>query len=342
MKQRSILKNAPNIDTLMSSTHHAPQKQPSVSPMVGDLQSKLSSLSGNSITLPVCGRNVTFKLETIPADKVEMATMVWLGNERDQELLNESALADLIPSFLTSGQQNPAFARKTSGIIEVADGSRRRKTSIITGTDYRVLVGELDDEQMQWLSQVGNDYRPTSAYERGKRYLRRLKEFDGNVKALAEAEGIDRNIVNRCMNTAGLPKEILSIFKHPGELSARAGDALSKVYQGHEQSMQDGARQLLRMKQAGEDFEPARIIQALQDFILVDKTEAPKTEKAYGDGVTAKYKGNFVTLKLDNRKIPSSLMKKIEALLESELGAAEKVNRGLDKLETIIKNKNIY
>ncbi len=76
---------------------------------------------------------------------------------------------------------------------------------------------------MQWLSQVGNDYRPTSAYERGKRYLRRLKEFDGNVKALAEAEGIDRNIVNRCMNTAGLPKEILSIFKHPGNYQLAPG-----------------------------------------------------------------------------------------------------------------------
>lgn len=338
MKQRSMLKNAPNIDTLMSNTHHAPEKAQSVSPMVGDLQSKLSSLSGNSITLPVCGRNVAFKLETIPADKVEMATMVWLGNERDQELLNESALADLVPSFLTSGQQNPAFARKTSGIIEIADGSRRRKTAIITGRDYRVLVGELDDEQMQWLSQVGNDYRPTSAYERGKRYLRRLNEFDGNVKALAEAEGIDRNIVNRCMNTAGLPKEILSIFKHPGELSARAGDALSKIYQGNEQTMLDAARQLLRMKHAGEDFEPARIIQVLQDVILVEKKDESKTEKAYGDGVIAKYKGNFVTLKIDSRKIPSSLMKKIEALLESEL-SAEKVNQNLDKLENLIKNK---
>lgn len=276
MKQRSMLKNAPNIETLMSNTHHAPQKTQSVSPMVGDLQSKLGSLSGNNITLPVCGRNVTFKLEVIPAEKVEMATMVWLGNERDQELLNESALADLTPSFLTSGQQIPAIARKTAGIIEIADGSRRRKAAIITGSDYRVLVGELDDEQMQWLSQIGNDYRPTSAYERGKRYLRRLKEFDGNVKALAEAEGIDRNIVTRCMNSAGLPKEILSIFKHPGELSARAGDALSKVYKGNEQTMLDTAQQLLRMKQAGEDFEPARIIQVLQDVILVEKKSRTK------------------------------------------------------------------
>lgn len=336
MKQRSMLKNAPNIETLMSNTHNAPQKTQPVSPMVGDLQSKLSSLSGNSITLPVCGRNVAFKLETIPADKVEMATMVWLGNERDQELLSESALDDLIPSFLTSGQQNPALARRTSGIIEVADGSRRRKAAIITGNDYRVLVGELTDEQMQWLSQVGNDYRPTSAYERGKRYLHRLREFDGNVKALAEAEGVDRNIVNRCMNTAGLPKEIVSIFKHPGELSARAGDALAKVYQGNEQTMLEAAQQLLRMKREGENFEPARICQILQDVILVDKKGGINNEKNYGEGVIAKYKGNFVTFKLDSRKIPSNLLKRIEELIESELGA-ENINKHLDKLENLIK-----
>lgn len=319
MKQRSILKNAPNINNIMSKTHHAPASE-SVSPMVGDLQRQLSSMSGNSITLPVLGRSVSFKLETIPANKVEMATMVWLGNERDQELLDEAALADLVPSFLTSGQQNPAFARRTSGIIEVADGSRRRKTAIITGCDYRVLVGDLDDEQMQWLSQVGNDYRPTSAYERGKRYQRRLKDFNGSVKALALDENIDRNIITRCINTAGLPKEVIAVFQHPGELSARAGSDLFKIYQGNEGAMLDAARQLLRMKQGGEVFEPTRIIQALQDVISMDREDVPKEEKKYGEGVVAKYKGNFVTLKLDNRKIPSDLMKKIEALLDAELG----------------------
>ena len=319
MKQRSILKGAPNIEKIMSKKHHAPTSG-SVSPMVGDLQRQLSSMSGNSITLPVLGRNVSFKLETIPANKVEMATMVWLGNERDQELLDEAALADLVPSFLTSGQQNPAFARRTSGIIEVADGSRRRKTAIITGCDYRVLVGDLDDEQMQWLSQVGNDYRPTSAYERGKKYQRRLNDFDGNVKALAEAEGVDRNIITRCISTAGLPKDIIAIFQHPGELSARAGHDLFKVYQENKQAMLDAAQQLLRMKKKGEKFEPTRIIQALQDFISTNADDTQKNEKRYGDGVVAKYKGNYVTLKLDNRKIPSDLMKKLEELLEGELG----------------------
>ncbi len=67
-----------------------------------------------------------------------------------------------------------------------------------TESDYRVLVGELDDEQMAALSRLGNDYRPTSAYERGQRYASRLQnEFAGNISALADAENISRKIITR-------------------------------------------------------------------------------------------------------------------------------------------------
>ena len=75
----------------------------------------------------------------------------------------------------------------------------------------------------------------------------------------------------------------------------------------------------------GEIFEPTRIIQALQDFISTNAADTQKTEKRYGDGVVAKYKGNYVTLKLDNRKISPDLMSKIEALLQSELEKTESV-----------------
>lgn len=40
--------------------------------------------------------------------------------------------------------------------------------------------GDLNDEKMTALSRLGNDYRPTSAYERGKHYVYRLEnEFGG-------------------------------------------------------------------------------------------------------------------------------------------------------------------
>ncbi|WP_407232026.1 ParB/RepB/Spo0J family plasmid partition protein [Escherichia coli] len=157
-----------------------------------------------------------FTLEVLRGDSVEKTSRVWSGNERDRELLTEDALDDLIPSFLLTGQQTPAFGRRVSGVIEIADGSRRRKAAALTESDYRVLVGELDDEQMAALSRLGNDYRPTSAYERGQRYASRLQnEFAGNISALADAENISRKIITRCINTAKLPKSVVALFLTP-------------------------------------------------------------------------------------------------------------------------------
>ncbi len=48
---------------------------------------------------------VKFTRLSAPGDSVESASRVWSGNERDQELLTEDALDDLIPSFLLTGQQ---------------------------------------------------------------------------------------------------------------------------------------------------------------------------------------------------------------------------------------------
>ena len=122
-------------------------------PMVDSLIARVGVMArGNAITLPVCGRDVKFTLEVLRGDSVEKTSRVWSGNERDQELLTEDALDDLIPSFLLTGQQTPAFGRRVSGVIEIADGSRRRKAAALTESDYRVLVGELDDEQMAALS----------------------------------------------------------------------------------------------------------------------------------------------------------------------------------------------
>jgi len=103
----------------------------SAAPVVDSLIARVGAMArGNSITLPVCGRDVRFILEVISGDTVESASYIWSGNERDQELLTEDSLDDLIPSFLLTGQQNPAFGRRVDGLIEVADGSRRRKAAI--------------------------------------------------------------------------------------------------------------------------------------------------------------------------------------------------------------------
>lgn len=314
------MKRAPIIPK--SSNTHAPSVSASApaAPMVDSLIARVGAMAkGNVITLPVCGREVKFVLETIPGNAVEKSTRVWAGNERDQEFLTEDALDDLIPSFLLTGQQNPAFGRKVADFIEVADGSRRRMTAILTSSEYRILVGDLDDEQMDSLCKIGNDYRPTSAYERGKRYSFRLdNEFNGNISALAEAENISRKIITRCINTSRLPRELIALFSHPGELSARSGENLSRLFSEDETLLLDKTKELLDKRKSGIAFETEEIIQALTDVLKASKSVVASShvKREFVPGAMAQYKGNKVIFSLDRTKIPENYIERMEEILE--------------------------
>jgi len=313
------MKRAPVIRKTTVPATPVETEQAPAAPMVDSLIARVGAMArGNSIVIPVCGRDVKFTLETVPGNVVESSTLVWAGNERDQDLLTEESLDDLIPSFLLTGQQNPAFGRRVAEGIEVADGSRRRKTAILTSSDYRVLVGDLDDEQMDALCKLGNDYRPTSAYERGKRYATRLaEEFGGNISALAAAETISRKIITRCMNTAKLPKELIALFSHPGELSARAGDALQKSFSEKEDLLLQQVRQLADRKTAGVIFEADEVIQLLNNALTRTpvRRSAQSTKQQIVKGATAIYKGDKVVFQLDRSLLPGHVIDQIEALL---------------------------
>lgn len=312
------MKRAPIIPKIVKSNTVEPGVDAPAAPMVDTLISRVGAMAkGNAVTLPVCGRDVRFTLEIVAADQVQNSTSVWTGNERDQELLTENALDDLIPSFVISGQQNPAFGRKVSGNIEIADGSRRRMTAIVTSREYRVLVGDLDDEQMNSLCKIGNDYRPTSAYERGKRYCQRLEqEFSGNISSLSDAENISRKIITRCINTASLPRQVIALFSQPGELSARAGDSLAKVFKSHETIILRQTELMAKRKAAGEKLEADKIIKQFNDAIEgPQRTSSAKRQ--YVTGATSQYKGEKFLISLDTALISPGVIEKIEDILTS-------------------------
>lgn len=315
------MKRAPIIPKSIPTVTPASATTAPAAPMVDSLIARVGAMAkGNTITLPVCGRDVKFVLETIPGNAVEKATTVWAGNERVQDFLNEDSLNDLIPSFLLTGQQNPAFGRKVADSIEVADGSRRRMTSILTSSEYRILVGELDDEQMDSLCKLGNDYRPTSAYERGKRYSFRLEsEFNGNISALADAENISRKIISRCINTSKLPRNLIALFSHPGELSARTGDNLNRLFSDDKALLISTTDELLKKRQSGIVFETEEIIEALTGALKVSKGSEPVSpvKREFVPGAMAHYKGNKVVFTLDRSKISRNCIEQMESILEN-------------------------
>ncbi|KJQ88413.1 ParB/RepB/Spo0J family partition protein [Vibrio sp. S512-13] len=190
---------------------------------------KLAEKVGSTMTRKVMGQEVTFTLEAIPAKKIEQTTMVWLSNERDQELLDQYSLEHMVDTYEQYGQENPAIGRVECGITQVADGSCRRFLSKFLKQDYYIWVGELTDEQMDYLTDVGNQYRAPSAYENGQKALRYLKQGKTQEEA-AKLVGKDRRVMMRDVKTAKLPKAFIKAFKSPCDLRARKGAVLFDMY----------------------------------------------------------------------------------------------------------------
>lgn len=307
------MKHAPKInlnnDSLQTTTTTTPISR-NTTPTVANLSRRAANVApGNTITLSVLGRDVKLTCQKIDAQQVERKTMVFADNIRLQELLDEDSLADILPTMENSGQQFPGIGREINGVIEVADGSRRRRAAILSKRDYIVLVGDLTDAEMTYLSETGNEHQKPSAYEIGLRYKRRLhREFCDNLTHLADDIGLDRKTARNYIETASIPIEIIRCFKSPNDVSARAGVKLYKLYQQYEDSMLLTAAELVKRKTELSTEEIFAKFEAIQPI-----AEKP-TERIFRPGVVAKYKNKSVTFSLKN--VSDEIIQKIEKILE--------------------------
>lgn len=307
------MKRAPKINLnnneLQTTTTTTPISR-NTTPTVANLSRRAANVApGNTITLSVLGRDVKLTCQKIDAQQVERKTMVYSDNIRLQELLDEDSLADILPTMEHSGQQFPGIGREFNGVIEIADGSRRRRAAILSKRDYVVLVGDLTDAEMTYLSETGNEHQKPSAYEIGLRYKRRLhREFCDNLTHLADDIGLDRKTVRNYIETASLPIEIIRCFKSPNDVSARAGVKLYKLYQQYEDSMLMTAAELVKRKTELSTEEIFAKFEAIQPI-----AEKP-TERVFRPGVVAKYKNKSVTFSLKN--VSDEIIQKIEKILE--------------------------
>lgn len=204
---------------------------------VGQVRTRvqLNSIKAGTVDMPMPnGGTKPFKLVIIPAEHVEKKTMVSPLNERDQHLLTERALSDILPSVRQYGVSEPVMARDVNGVLEIAKGSRRRACAVHAGVDLPVLVGELTDEEVMALDRVSNYHLQPSPWERGRRYKKLVDRCGSLRKAemyLADVgEKVSRRDISRCIATYLLPVEIIAAFDCPNDLSARAGEELGNLW----------------------------------------------------------------------------------------------------------------
>ncbi|MBB3048885.1 ParB family chromosome partitioning protein [Litorivivens lipolytica] len=220
----------------------------------GALKAQVKELEGKadsiSLTMPVTKLDVRLQLQKIPTELIDVSP----ENERDQELLDEAAVADILPSFQKNGQQQPGTVRPTKGgRFELIEGSRRLFCAKTCGVDYIALVGDIPDADVRVLSRTENVHKPPSAFERARSYQR---DIDMGLfktwEQLAAAEGLNKSTVSRYKALVEIDRQFVKAFPDPNSLSTTIAEWIRKVQNSDEvkrKALLDEAASLVQDKQ---------------------------------------------------------------------------------------------
>ncbi|EGR5926522.1 hypothetical protein BS028_06920 [Vibrio parahaemolyticus] len=186
------------------------------------------------LTSPLYGETELrpMELRTYKYDEIESKTVVnTRSNARIQELLNSLSLQDILSTLQESGQSLPAIGVEIDDgnggkVVEIIDGSRRRRSCILAEKDYYVFVlkGDVTAVQRKFLRETFKATKEHTFLEECIAIAADLHEFKSeNPKAsIEEFSNIDSKYsaskVKRMVSFTKIP---LSIIKHFADVTLR-------------------------------------------------------------------------------------------------------------------------
>lgn len=176
-----------------------------------------------TVTMPD-GKTIPFELEELNTRESIEATVVDRFNIRSASELSRSMVSDIMPEIITGLQQDPCKARRLAdGTISFLDGSRRRMSAIYGLEDGwenpKLLVWvtkeELTPKQCKYIVVQSEQRKQFSLYDWGEHFSMRRSELSGDelisITELAEIEGEERSLVDRCIAAFAVPKVMRDI-----------------------------------------------------------------------------------------------------------------------------------
>ncbi|MFX2610904.1 ParB family protein [Enterobacter mori] len=166
------------------------------------------------------GNKAIFQVEVIGNDQIGERTYVDQSiNGRDQSALTPESLED-ITRTLPFQQFHPAIGRLVGERIEILDGSRRRASALLCGSDLKVMYtrSEISAEDARQLAADLQTAKEHNLREIGIR-LQALKDSGLTQKDIAKLERMSESKVTRAIQAASVPQELLAVFPIQSELN---------------------------------------------------------------------------------------------------------------------------
>ncbi len=308
-----------------------------------ELQSQIESLKQEladqsqviSLKMPISGLTVDFKKRLVDPNLIDVSD----ENQREQSLLDLSAVADIFDSISDEGQSEPGYVRPISGgRYELVSGSRRLFcVKNIPGRQYLALVGDIPDVDVRRLSRLENQQTPISVYERAISFqqdinAKKVKSWD----ALAAMEGLSSRQIKKYKALADLPIEIARSFDSPSDLSLEFADWLiskirrnavvrEKVLALADNLYRDKAK---RIHQGEVKRSSVDIMSEYKRALRLKKPVQPTAKKpvvytnAKGKEVMKHTVSSKGTQKLEFVDVPQETLEKVMLMIQKEMGLA--------------------
>ncbi|WP_419238303.1 ParB/RepB/Spo0J family partition protein (plasmid) [Photobacterium leiognathi subsp. mandapamensis] len=282
------------------------------------------------------GEKRTFKEVDIPFEDLDSKTTVTFEiNGREQSHLNLETLSDL--DSMTNQQHYPAIGYvNENGLIEFADGSRRRMRVILANGEIKSLRALVTNEPIssgdaRSLAKTLQTAREHNLWELGK--AASLHKENGLKQVeIADIMGINQRKVSYALKAFSVDSSIIGLFPNVGDLSFTDYNNLLKAQEKANDNDElaeevQAARGLIDAVAGDPEFDATQII--LKHFSDYVKAKKPKsTVVKFKDIATFKSKNQTAKKKEDVSKrrityeftrMPPAFQKELDAFLAKKL-----------------------
>ncbi|AXQ99932.1 ParB N-terminal domain-containing protein [Pseudoalteromonas piscicida] len=286
---------------------------------------------GDVVTMPAPSdptKTIVLTCEVVPFNEIESKTTVYGQNRREQSLLSEKAVADILPAIKKDKRNlHPALCWHHNGKLHVLSGSRRRKACLLAEADYVVLSSkDFNDEDAKTLAVSSDQYIAPSLWELGKAYFDTKQNLieqghKGSYREIAAVEGVSHTAIADALKAyESIPVEVLQLYPTANHLGREAAKKLitAKQEQPEQFSEQIAAlkAQDFMKEEMSDEKRAVQITKFLTTFGSNDSRVESMLENDY-IRVQRNLKSGDVTVKIDNRVLTDKRLEQLQKLLSS-------------------------
>ncbi|KZN69673.1 ParB N-terminal domain-containing protein [Pseudoalteromonas luteoviolacea] len=313
-----------------NDTRIDPFATPVESSSLDDLLGQASA--GQEVMMPAPSdpnRQIKLICKVIPWHNIDKDTSVYGKNRREQSLLNEKSVADILPAIREDGKNmHPALCWKQGTSMLVLSGSRRRKACLLAKADYVVFCSEdFTEDDAKALAVSSDQYIAPSLWELGKAYVQTRQKLQdsgkkGSYREIAGLEGVSHTAVADSIKAfEQIDREIVLMYPTPNHLGR---EVAKKLINALKESPEQFAGKVSGLAHAEFQTEPMsdekRAIE-ITKYLTTFETENNNRNECLLENKFVKVQRSInsgaVTVKIDDKVLTEKRLEQLQKLLSS-------------------------